>query len=75
MLPLSKLNDKFRTELKKHLKHGKNGVILSIYVFDEENKYLVEFFSRKYKVDPTPDFIKFLNDWNLNYKLGKNISF
>ena len=75
MLPLSRLNDMFRAELKKHLKQGKNGVTLSVYIYDEDSKYLVEFFSRKYKVDPTPDFIKFLNDWDLNYKIGKNISF
>lgn len=75
LLPLSKLTAEFRSALKKHLKPGKKGVILSIYVYDEENDYMVEFFSRKYKIEPSQDFIKFITDWELGYKLGKQIHF
>lgn len=75
LLPLSKLTKNFRSELKKFLQANKKGVLLSIYVLDESTGYVGEFFSRKYKIEPTKELVKFVNDWGLAYKIGKNINF
>ena len=72
-LPTDKIDKKFNKDLLKAIKANKGKKMLSINVLDYEHQIAVEFFSRKYKIDVTPEFIDFVEHYNLNYKVETQV--
>ena len=72
-LPTDKIDKKFNKDLLKAIKANKGKKMLSINVLDYEHQIAVEFFSRKYKLDVTPEFIDFVEHYNLNYKVETQV--
>ncbi len=74
-LLLDKLDSALVKELAKIIKENKGNAKLILNVKDKEEKMAVEFFSRKYRINPNSAFIDFLKSHNINYLITKDISF
>ncbi len=65
------LNEKFRAKLVKVIKGSKGNIPLSIFLYDPETKYRIEFMSKKFQVSVNADFIQHLKDLGISYKINK----
>ena len=65
------LTSDFRERLVKMIKRNKGNVPLTMYLYDPENKWNIEFLSRKFKVSVTADFIDELNSAGIKYSVLK----
>ena len=65
------LNPAFRESLVKTIKRNKGKVPLSMFLYDPEKKWNIEFLSRKFQIAVTQDFINELQDMHIRYKLLK----
>ena len=65
------LTPEFREWLVKTIKKNKGNVPLSMYLYDPENKWNIEFLSRKFKVAVTAEFIEELEKMNVRYTVLK----
>lgn len=74
-LPVSKIDDHFRTSLKKAVKDSEGKSSLVLNVLDYANNVNVEFFSKKYYVAPTQQLLGFLSSSEIDYSIEKNIMF
>ena len=73
ILPVEKVNKEFRKELVKALKSNKGKKQLNLNMIDYTNQLAVEFFSRKYKIDVTPELLDFIEHKNIDYKVEKEV--
>ena len=65
------LTPEFREWLVKTIKKNKGNVPLSMYLYDPENKWNIEFLSRKFKVAVTAEFIEELEKMRVRYTVLK----
>ncbi len=66
------LNPKFRKDLVKLIKEFQGTTPLTMYLYDPEKKWTVEFMSRKFRVDVNTEFIEAVEKHNIPYKIIKN---
>jgi DNA polymerase-3 subunit alpha len=65
------LTPEFRERLVKLIKNNKGNVPLTMYLYDPEKKWNIEFLSRKFKVSVTADLIDELNAAGIKYSVIK----
>jgi DNA polymerase-3 subunit alpha len=65
------LSQEFRENLVKMIKKNKGNVPLTMFLYDPENKWNIEFLSRKFKVAVTADLLNELRAMNITWKLLK----
>ena len=65
------LSQEFRERLVKMIKKNKGSVPLTMFLYDPENKWNIEFLSRKLKVAVTSDLLDELREMNVTWKLLK----
>lgn len=73
-IPVTVIDKNFRAELIKALKANKGKKVLSVKALDYEHEIAVDFFSRKQKVDVTPELIDFLAHHNIEYKVDVQVN-
>ena len=67
----SMLTPEFREKLVKMIKSNKGNVPLTMFLYDPENKWNIEFLSRKFKVAVTAPFIDELKAMGIKYSVLK----
>ena len=67
----SMLTPEFREKLVKMIKSNKGNVPLTMFLYDPEKKWNIEFLSRKFKVAVTAPFIDELNAAGIKYSVLK----
>ena len=65
------LTPEFREQLVKIIKRNKGNVPLSMFLYDPEKKWNIEFLSRKFRVAVTAPFIEELNRLQIRYSVLK----
>ena len=65
------LSPEFREKLVRLIKDNKGNVPLSMFLYDPEKKWNIEFLSRKFRVSVTADFIDRLNEMGIRYTVQK----
>ena len=65
------LSQEFREKLVKMIKKNKGNVPLTMFLYDPENKWNIEFLSRKFKVAVTAELLEELRTMNITWKLLK----
>ena len=65
------LNSSFRKDLVRLIKENKGSVPLTMFLFDPETRFNIEFLSRKFKVAVTMPFIDGLKAMNVRYSVVK----
>jgi hypothetical protein len=65
------LSPEFREKLVRLIKDNKGNVPLSMFLYDPEKKWNIEFLSRKFRVSVTADFIDRLNEMGIRYTVRK----
>ena len=65
------LSQEFREKLVKMIRKNKGNVPLTMFLYDPENKWNIEFLSRKFKVAVTADLLDGLRAMNITWKLLK----
>ena len=65
------LSQEFREKLVKMIKKNKGNVPLTMFLYDPENKWNIEFLSRKFRVGVTAGFIEELEKMNVKYTVLK----
>ena len=65
------LNSSFRKDLVRLIKENKGSVPLTMFLFDPETRFNIEFLSRKFKVAVTMLFIDGLKALNVRYSVVK----
>ena len=71
-VPLEAVDGEFIKSLKKAVRHNKGKSMLTLNVYDVEDKINAEFFSRKYSVTAADDFLSFLRLNGLHYRINKS---
>ena len=65
------LTPEFREQLVRTIKRNKGNVPLSMFLYDPEEKWNIEFLSRKFRVAVTAPFIEELNRLQIRYSVLK----
>ena len=65
------LTPEFRDSLVKMIKRNKGNVPLTMFLYDPEKKWNIEFLSRKFRVAVTAPFIEELDRMQINYSVLK----
>ena len=65
------LSQEFRERLVRMIKKNKGSVPLTMFLYDPENKWNIEFLSRKFKVAVTSDLLDELREMNVTWQLLK----
>ena len=65
------LSQEFREKLVKMIKRNKGSVPLTMFLFDPEKKWNIEFLSRKFKVAVTSSLLEELKSMNITWKVLK----
>ena len=65
------LTPEFREQLVRTIKRNKGNVPLSMFLYDPEEKWNIEFLSRKFRVGVTAPFIEELNRLQIRYSVLK----
>ena len=65
------LSQEFREKLVKMIKRNKGSVPLTMFLYDPENKWNIEFLSRKFKIAVTSSLLEDLRSLNITWKLLK----
>ena len=63
------LNNDFRQKLVTVVKKNTGTVPLSMYLYDPQTKYKIEFLSRKFKIAVSDPFINDLRDMNISFQV------
>ena len=71
-VPLEIVDGEFVKALKKAVRHNKGKSMLTLNIYDMEEKINAEFFSRKYSVTAADDFLSFLKLNGLHYRINKS---
>ena len=75
VLPVSKIDKDFRSSLKRAVKESKGKSMLTLDIVDRANNMSVEFFSKKFGISPSCEFIDYLNRNGLDYSIRKEVAF
>ena len=67
----SMLTTDFRERLVKLIKKNKGNVPLSLFLYDPEKKWNIEFLSHKFRVAVTADLINELSSAGIKYSISK----
>jgi len=70
-LSTTMLSQDFRENLIKMIKRNKGNVPLTIYLYDPENKWNIEFLSRKFKISVTSSLVEELRTLGISWKVLK----
>ena len=70
-LTTAQINEKFRKDLIKLLKENKGQTPLNMYLFDPKSKFNIEFYSKKFQVAVTNEFLYGLRDLGVSYTVNK----
>lgn len=73
-IPSDIITPSFRKNLVHAIKSNKGKSMLTLRVLNRNLKLSAEFFSRKYKISPNDDFIRFLEENSLSYKVIKKVT-
>ena len=65
------LSPEFREKLVKMLKRNKGSVPLTMFLYDPDKKWNIEFLSHKFKVQVTQQFIEELKSLGVRYSIAK----
>ena len=65
------LSQEFREKLVRMLKKNKGNIPLSMFLYDPEKGWNIEFLSRKFKVAVTEPFIEELQKMGIRYNVIK----
>ena len=65
------LNPEFREKLVKMLKRNKGKVPLTMFLYDPQKKWNIEFLSHKFKVQISQEFIQELKSLGINYAVTR----
>ena len=65
------LSPDFRTRLVKMIKRNKGNVPLTMFLYDPEKGWNIEFLSRKFRIAITPQFISELEEMRIGYQVSK----
>jgi hypothetical protein len=65
------LTPEFRDSLVKMIKRNKGSVPLTMFLYDPEKKWNIEFLSRKFRVAVTAPFIEELTRMQIRYSVLK----
>ena len=65
------LSQEFRESLVKMIKKNKGNVPLTMFLYDPENKWNIEFLSRKFKIAVTSSLIEELRSMGITWKILK----
>ena len=65
------LSPEFRENLVKMLKRNKGNVPLTMFLYDPEKKWNIEFLSHKFRVQVTLPFIEELKSMGITYSVAK----
>ncbi len=68
-IPLSDVNDILVDDILKYAQRDKARITLRFKVYDPEHQISVDMFSRAYRVNITKEFVTFLNDNEISYKV------
>ena len=71
-VPLEIVDGEFVKALKKAVRHNKGKSMLTLNIYDMDEKINAEFFSRKYSVTAADDFLSFLKLNGLHYRINKS---
>ena len=63
------LSNDFRKKLVSVVKNNSGATPLSMYLYDPQTKYKIEFLSRKFRVAVSDPFINDLEDLNIKYSV------
>ena len=63
------LNDEFRQRLVAVVKKNAGTVPLSMFLYDPQTRYKIEFLSKKFRIAVNDPFISDLEDLNINYSV------
>ena len=69
-VPLNEINDIFIDDILKYVQRDKANITLKFKVFDPEYQISVDLFSRAYRVSITKNFIDYLYDSEISYKVA-----
>ena len=69
-LPLTEVNDILIDDFIKLSSKDKAKVLLKFKIVDPENRISVDLFSRSFKVNITNEFVNFLKDNEMDFKLS-----
>lgn len=70
-LTTPQLSKEFRSKLVQLIKEHKGQTDLNMYLYDPKTRYNIEFFSRKFRIAVTNDFIYALRDMGISYSVTK----
>jgi hypothetical protein len=62
------LSPEFRKQLVALMRSNKGNVPLTMYLYDPQTKYKIEFLSKKFQVAVTAEFCRRLKDLGIAYK-------
>ncbi len=65
------LNSEFRERLNKIIKHHKGNIPLTMFIYDPQTKYNIEFLSRKFQIAISAPLIEELKELKIDYKVIK----
>ena len=69
-IPLDEVNDIFIDDITKFVQRDKANITLKFKVFDPEYQIAVDLFSRAYRVNITREFVNYLYDSEINFKVN-----
>jgi DNA polymerase-3 subunit alpha len=61
------LTDKFRKDLVNVVKHHKGNIPLTLYLYDPQTRYRIQFYSKKFQVAVTSEFIRDLHSIGIEH--------
>ena len=65
------LTPEFRENLVRLIKKNKGNIPLTMFLYDPEKKWNIEFLSRKFRVSVTATFVEDLNRMGIKYSVIK----
>ena len=65
------LNSEFRERLNRVIKRHKGNIPLTMFIYDPQTKYNIEFLSRKFQIAISAPLIEELNEMNIEYEVLK----
>jgi hypothetical protein len=68
-LSTTMLSQEFREKLVKMIKRNKGSVPLTMFLYDPEKKWNIEFLSRKFKIGVTSSLLEDLKAMNITWKV------
>ena len=70
-LTTSQITEDFRKKLVKLLKENKGKTPINLFLYDPKTRYNIEFFSKKFQVAVTNEFLYGLRDLGISYTVNK----